>query len=110
MTNVIHPDVPEHRRRRFSATPNDAGFACPACSNRRVRCIDTRPLNDYTSIRRRRICFDCGHRFTTHEVIVDEFEAKMAAADRLQKAVSKALEDFRQATAAAPLDQSAVLP
>ncbi len=40
---------------------------CPYCSNADTQVKDSRPSEDGTSIRRRRVCSDCGGRFTTFE-------------------------------------------
>ena len=40
---------------------------CPFCSYRDSRVIDSRAVEDGTSIHRRRECPDCGRRFTTYE-------------------------------------------
>ena len=40
---------------------------CPFCSYRESRALDSRAVEDGTSIRRRRECPDCGRRFTTYE-------------------------------------------
>ncbi|MDO6963775.1 transcriptional regulator NrdR [Rhizobium alvei] len=40
---------------------------CPFCSSEDTQVKDSRPAEDGTSIRRRRICPDCGGRFTTFE-------------------------------------------
>ena len=42
---------------------------CPACSCRDTRVLDSRPVEDGSSIRRRRECPVCAKRFTTYEVI-----------------------------------------
>ena len=42
---------------------------CPFCSSLNTRVIDSRPADDNNSIRRRRLCDDCGKRFTTYEKI-----------------------------------------
>ena len=42
---------------------------CPFCSNEDTQVKDSRPTEDNTSIRRRRICDACGSRFTTFERI-----------------------------------------
>ncbi len=42
---------------------------CPFCSNQDTQVKDSRPTEDNTSIRRRRICDQCGSRFTTFERI-----------------------------------------
>lgn len=40
---------------------------CPYCGSEDTQVKDSRPAEDYTSIRRRRICPECGGRFTTFE-------------------------------------------
>lgn len=42
---------------------------CPFCSHEDTRVVDSRGQDDYTSIRRRRICDLCNKRFTTFERI-----------------------------------------
>ena len=42
---------------------------CPFCSNDDSQVRDSRPTEDNTAIRRRRICEQCGSRFTTFERI-----------------------------------------
>ena len=42
---------------------------CPFCSSLNTRVIDSRPADDNSSIRRRRLCDECGKRFTTYEKI-----------------------------------------
>ena len=42
---------------------------CPFCSNEDSQVKDSRPTEDNTAIRRRRICDQCGSRFTTFERI-----------------------------------------
>ena len=42
---------------------------CPYCGKDDTRVIDSRPVEDNNSIRRRRICDSCGKRFTTYEKI-----------------------------------------
>ena len=40
---------------------------CPACGYLDSKVVDSRPSDDGSSIRRRRECLSCGHRFTTYE-------------------------------------------
>jgi len=40
---------------------------CPFCSSDDTQVKDSRPSEDNTAIRRRRVCSDCGGRFTTFE-------------------------------------------
>ena len=42
---------------------------CPKCGGLEDKVIDSREAKDATSIRRRRECVTCGHRFTTYEQI-----------------------------------------
>ena len=42
---------------------------CPFCLEDNTRVLDSRPVDDNTAIRRRRLCDSCGKRFTTYEKI-----------------------------------------
>lgn len=42
---------------------------CPICSSTESRVIDSRPVDENNSIRRRRECLSCHLRFTTYEII-----------------------------------------
>lgn len=42
---------------------------CPFCSSDNTRVIDSRPADDNCAIRRRRMCDECGKRFTTYEKV-----------------------------------------
>jgi transcriptional repressor NrdR len=42
---------------------------CPACNSQDSRVLDSRPVEDGSSIKRRRECPVCGKRFTTYEVV-----------------------------------------
>ena len=42
---------------------------CPVCNFQDSRVLDSRPVEDGASIKRRRECPSCGKRFTTYEVI-----------------------------------------
>lgn len=42
---------------------------CPFCNSDDTRVIDSRPADDNYAIRRRRLCDDCGKRFTTYEKV-----------------------------------------
>jgi transcriptional repressor NrdR len=42
---------------------------CPYCGGQDTQVKDSRPSEDNTAIRRRRVCPDCGGRFTTFERI-----------------------------------------
>src|SRR6476469_2871667 len=40
---------------------------CPYCGSTNTQVKDSRPSEDHTTIRRRRVCADCGGSFTTFE-------------------------------------------
>lgn len=42
---------------------------CPFCGQDNTRVVDSRPAEDNSSIRRRRLCDECGRRFTTYEKV-----------------------------------------
>ena len=42
---------------------------CPACGFHDSKVLDSRPVEDGESIKRRRECSCCGRRFTTYEVV-----------------------------------------
>ncbi len=42
---------------------------CPFCNKENTRVVDSRPVEDTNSIRRRRMCDSCGRRFTTYEKV-----------------------------------------
>ena len=42
---------------------------CPSCGSEEIKVIDSRPVPENNSIRRRRECLSCATRFTTYEVI-----------------------------------------
>jgi transcriptional repressor NrdR len=42
---------------------------CPFCDHLDTRVLDSRPVNDVRSIRRRRECAACSRRFTTFETV-----------------------------------------
>ena len=42
---------------------------CPVCNFADSRVLDSRPIDDGSSIKRRRECPSCGKRFTTYEIV-----------------------------------------
>lgn len=58
---------------------------CPRCPSGLTKVIDSRPGANREgighTIRRRRGCAGCGHRWTTYEVTEEAFEAIIAAID-----------------------------
>ena len=47
----------------------DQLMKCPNCGYTESKVTDSRPVEEYTSIRRRRECLSCQKRFTTYEVV-----------------------------------------
>ncbi|NEQ66669.1 MAG: transcriptional repressor NrdR [Symploca sp. SIO2D2] len=45
---------------------------CPKCASTEDKVVDSRISKDGTTIRRRRECLDCGHRYSTTEQILRE--------------------------------------
>jgi len=43
---------------------------CPKCSHQEDRVIDSRSAHGGSVIRRRRMCLQCSHRFTTYEEVI----------------------------------------
>lgn len=43
---------------------------CPKCTHQEDRVIDSRSAQSGAVIRRRRMCLQCGHRFTTYEEVI----------------------------------------
>src|SRR5437764_14048269 len=48
---------------------------CSKCGCQEDKVIDSRTSREGATIRRRRECLSCGHRFTTYEAIENENEA-----------------------------------
>ncbi|MGL5363921.1 MAG: transcriptional regulator NrdR [Bosea sp. (in: a-proteobacteria)] len=72
---------------------------CPYCGSLDTQVKDSRPTDDSSSIRRRRVCPDCGGRFTTfervqlRELVVVKRSGRRTAFDRdkLQTSIEVAL-------------------
>ncbi len=47
----------------------ESSMKCPYCNQDNTRVVDSRPVEDTNSIRRRRLCDSCGRRFTTYEKV-----------------------------------------
>lgn len=50
----------------------DKAMRCPKCGNQDDKVIDSRASREGSTIRRRRECLGCNHRFTTYEEIERE--------------------------------------
>ena len=45
---------------------------CPACGFLDDKVVDSRVIKDGAGVRRRRVCLNCSHRFSTYEGIIRE--------------------------------------
>lgn len=45
---------------------------CPKCASIKSSVVDSRQAEDGNTIRRRRVCENCGHRFTTYERVEEK--------------------------------------
>lgn len=73
---------------------------CPVCTHEDTKVVDTRLATDGTSIRRRRECEACGHRFSTNEevelldlrVVKRDGKHEMYAREKMERGLRRALE------------------
>ena len=73
---------------------------CPQCKLKNSRVVESRDVEDAGSIRRRRECESCGHRFTTYErlelprllVIKKNGERELYSRDKLAAGIYRACE------------------
>ena len=61
---------------------------CPFCGEDTTKVIDSRPSDDNTSIRRRRVCEVCSRRFTTYEKL-EIFPLMVVKKDERREAYSR---------------------
>lgn len=61
---------------------------CPSCGSEDIKVVDSRPVEDNNSIRRRRECLSCRNRFTTYEVI-DAFQPVVIKKDGTKELFDK---------------------
>ena len=61
---------------------------CPSCGSEDIKVVDSRPVEDNNSIRRRRECLMCHNRFTTYEVI-DAFQPVVIKKDGAKELFDK---------------------
>lgn len=64
----------------------ERAFLCPRC-NGGLRVVDSRPASIFNrqSIRRRRVCTVCPHKFTTFEINADEMERANLMQSKLKR-------------------------
>ena len=65
-------------------TKKGGSIICPACGESGAVCLDSRPLDDGT-IRRRRLCRTCSHRWMTVELPLDMLAALEAEGAALMR-------------------------
>ena len=73
---------------------------CPSCNSEDTKVIDSRMGDDGDTVRRRRECRDCGHRFTTFErvvleqprVVKNDGRREAWNGDKLRRGIMRALE------------------
>ncbi len=73
---------------------------CPQCKSKDSRVVESRDVEDARSIRRRRECENCGHRFTTYErlelprllIIKKNDERELYSRDKLAAGIYRACE------------------
>jgi transcriptional repressor NrdR len=57
----------DQTEQRLALPHQEYSMRCPYCGSLDTQVKDSRPTEDSSSIRRRRVCPDCGGRFTTFE-------------------------------------------
>lgn len=67
---------------------------CPSCQNNSTRVLDSRPVDEGRSIRRRRECESCGYRFTTFEKVE---EIPLIVVKKKEHAKNSAGKNFKRA-------------
>lgn len=58
-----------HKQKTVIRIKGGRRMKCPFCNQDNTRVVDSRPVEDTNSIRRRRLCDACGRRFTTYEKV-----------------------------------------
>ena len=58
------------------ARETDSTLKCPSCGGHRVGILDCRPKEGGFVIRRRRLCTECHHRWTTFEACESVFSSQ----------------------------------
>src|SRR6202012_273233 len=82
---------------------------CPFCGNEDTQVKDSRPTEDNAAIRRRRVCGNCGARFTTFErVQLRELTVVKTNGDREPFDREKLLPSMRIALRKRPIDADRV--
>ena len=66
----------------------EINMKCPSCGSEDIKVVDSRPVDENNSIRRRRECLTCHNRFTTYEVI-DAFQPVVVKKDGTKELFDK---------------------
>ncbi len=75
---------------------------CPFCRHEESRVVDSRPIDDGSSIKRRRECVECGRRFTTSESTLLFVEKRSGALEPFSR--EKVISGVRKACQGRPVD------
>jgi len=82
---------------------------CPKCGNQDDKVIDSRASREGSTIRRRRQCLQCQHRFTTYEEIEHEGLMVVKRDDRREEfSRDKLLSGVRKACQKRPISPKAI--
>jgi len=82
---------------------------CPFCTSTETQVKDSRPSEDHAAIRRRRICGDCGGRFTTFErVQLRELMVVKRSGERVRFDRDKLLQSVQIALRKRPVEQERI--
>ena len=82
---------------------------CPRCGKDNDKVLESRSNKDGTSIRRRRECLECGHRFTSYERIEEKPIMVIKKDGRHQPFdISKVERGIRQCTEKLAVSQEAI--
>src|SRR6188474_271499 len=82
---------------------------CPYCGSTNTQVKDSRPSEDHTTIRRRRVCADCGGRFTTFErVQLRELSVIKRSGRRVPFDRDKLMRSVQIALRKRPIDQDRI--
>ena len=74
---------------------------CPACGGPRLGVTDSRVSSkfDKPTLRRRRLCVDCDHRWTTYEVTEEDLSQwgnQKAISIRMQRVMDRMIEEIER--------------
>lgn len=55
---------------------------CPNCNSSSVATLDSRPQKHWNTRKRKKLCAECGHKFTTVEIPTEELSNSLALAQK----------------------------